>query len=64
MPDKLTQLFDEWNKNSKDVTQFGAFAGGFTKGAVSMRERAIKLAQTKTGNDLINAIGSLSDIPS
>lgn len=63
MPDKLTQLFDAWNKNSKDVTQFGAFQAGFTTSAVSMRDRALKLAQTKTGNDLINAIGSLSDIP-
>jgi hypothetical protein len=63
--DKLRQLYDAWSKSLIEpmIPMFQTFQGGFTAGAVSMRERALKLAQTKKGNELINAIGSLSDIP-
>ena len=63
--DNLTKLFEEWKAANPDATDFQAFQAGFTKSAMSMRERAVKLAQNRTpaDNDLINAIGALSDIP-
>ena len=64
MPDKLHELYDEWKKTIPDnPDDFAVFQGGFTLSAIAMRARAQKLAQTLTGNDLINAIGSLPDIP-
>lgn len=62
MPDKLQDLYQEWSKNNPDAVEFAVFAAGFTAAAVSMRSRALSLAQKLKGNDLINAIGSLPDI--
>ena len=63
MGDKLQEMFDKW-KGSIDPeaerTEFQAFQGGVTAGAVSMRERAMALAGS---NKAKNAIGQLSDIP-
>jgi len=76
--DKLTELFSEWQRNVEAPTLFQAFQGGLTTGAVSMRERAVKVIQTtqdnighrnplrwddEVVNNLINEIGQLSDIP-
>jgi len=62
--DKLTELFNAFTASNPDATAYQAFAAGLTAGAVSMRERAVKVAQTAKGkNDIINGIGSLSDIP-
>jgi hypothetical protein len=63
MGDKLNELFVEWSKSAVAPTDFQLFQGGFTFGAVSMRARAQELAQKKKGNELVNAIGSLPDIP-
>jgi hypothetical protein len=63
MPDMLRKAYDEYRATMKNPTDYQTFQIGYTRGAVAMRARAVKLAQTKTGNDLINAIGSLSDIP-
>jgi hypothetical protein len=75
MADKLTEAFDAWVAAHDDTPQepFAIFQGGFTAAAGSMRERAQKLAQGQASrvsdkdrdlmNDLINAIGSLPDIP-
>lgn len=78
MGDKLSDLFTEYcnevekeHPGSIDNT-FSVFQGGFTKSAQSMRQRAMELVQkanvsgsSLSGrlNDLVNAIGSLSDIP-
>lgn len=65
MADKLKELYDEWEKNAGiDPTTYQAFQAGLTAGAVSMRTRAVHVAQTgKDKNDVINGIGQLSDIP-
>lgn len=63
MPDKLKELYDEWAKAHPDAVEFAVFQAAYTMAAVSMRSRAQALAQKLKGNDLINAIGSLSDIP-
>ena len=64
MADKLTELFNAWQaKAGPDATTFQAFQAGLTAGAVSMRERAVKVAQVgKNKNDVINQIGALGDI--
>ena len=65
--DPLTKLYDEWKKNFPEgVTPeiFQAFQGGFTSGAVHMRQRAMDACGTDPKlNDVKNKIGSLSDIP-
>lgn len=65
MADVLTKMYDDWAKSQPVApTQFSAFQAGLTAGAVSMRSRALKVAQDgKASNDVINKIGSLSDIP-
>ena len=79
MPDKLTEMYEAWRvKIPIGVTEFQAFQGGVTAGAVAMRERAMKVVKDSAPlvavapedvnvaelvNALINAIGSLSDIP-
>ena len=79
MPDKLLEMYEKWIKaNENPTTQFQAFQGGVTAGAVAMRERAMKVVKdsallvavapedvnvAELVNALINAIGSLSDIP-
>jgi hypothetical protein len=64
MADKLQEIYEEWSATVANPVDFAIFAGGFTAGAVSMRERAVKVAQTAKGvNNIINGIGALSDIP-
>jgi sulfate adenylyltransferase subunit 1 (EFTu-like GTPase family) len=74
MSDKLTELYEEWKKENplgfpgqpreRPDDDFKVFQGGFTAGAVSMRGRAVKIAQASNDkNDTINRIGALSDIP-
>ena len=68
MDDKLHQAYEAWKKTVTDPVEFQAFQGGFTAGAVSMRERAMKvttdvLANDWSGNEALNKIGGLSDIP-
>ncbi len=69
MSDKLTEAYEAWKLTQHDTpTQFQVFQGGYTVGAVSMRERAMAsmLELTKdrdfTNDELINAIGALPDI--
>ena len=81
MPDKLTEMYEAWRAKfpfGQILTEFQAFQGGVTAGAVAMRERAMKVVKDSAPlvavapedvkvaelvNALINAIGSLSDIP-
>lgn len=72
MADKLTELFNEATKVNHNVTDFVSFQAGFSKAAVSMRERAMKAVSTTDTkgmpkesalNKITNAIGQLSDIP-
>jgi len=68
MADALGKWHEEYvaeaTKQGVEPTTYGALAYGVTKAAVSMRARAVQKAQTeKSKNDVINAIGSLSDIP-
>jgi hypothetical protein len=68
--DKLNKLFQEWQEKNPSGDLFQAFQGGLTAGAVSMRDRAQKIVQHTVEmkgypnvNEVINAIGSLPDIP-
>jgi len=70
MGDKLKELYTKWAEtegNEDDAGSFKTFQGGFTISAQSMRQRALALVQKANTkgqlNDLVNAIGSLSDIP-
>lgn len=66
MADKLLEIFNAWRATKPEPpTELQLFQGGFTAGAVSLRERAIKTAQNPalTHNDVINKIGALPDIP-
>jgi hypothetical protein len=69
MADKLNDAFNKLLNDNKSATQFQIFQAGYTGGAVSMRERAMKAISGITCNDLNalntikNAIGQLSDIP-
>ena len=64
MADKLTELFEAAQKANPNVSDFVSFQTGFTQAAVSMRTRAVAECQkTKDINKVINAVGSLSDIP-
>lgn len=64
MADALNKLYDQQFKKNPDGSTFSFFQAGFTAAAVSMRSRAIKAAQGKKDvNEIINAIGQLSDIP-
>ena len=65
MMDKLTELFEAWQaKAGPDAILFQAFQAGLTTGAVSMRQRAMKVVADNTDrNKIMNAIGGLSDIP-
>ncbi len=67
--DKLQEMFKKWNDNIAvaPATEFQAFQGGVTAGAVSMRDRAVEAVRSNSAGDvnaIINAIGALSDIPS
>jgi hypothetical protein len=69
--DKLTELFNEYTKKNPNATELQLFQAGLTAGAVSMRVRALSECDKSTSpvgkvniNDLKNAIGQLSDIPS
>jgi hypothetical protein len=69
MEDKLHQAYDAWKKTVTDPVEFQTFQGGFTAGAVSMRERAMKEiskavvdGHVKDADDLTNAIGALPDV--
>lgn len=68
MADKLTEWFND--EVLDDMTSMQVFQAGVTKGAVSMRDRAMKAVQNDPKlpkesllNKITNAIGSLSDIP-
>lgn len=69
MADALTKIYDKYIVDGnlagkQEGVSLACFQAGFTAAAVSMRNRAIKAAQGKTDvNQIINAIGSLSDIP-
>ena len=68
MPDKLTEMYQDFQIKNKNATEFQAFQAGVTAGAVAMRERAMKAAREALDpsgdlNEVLNAIGSLSDIP-
>ena len=72
MADKLTELYEAWRATQPDPAPaqegFPAFQGGFTASAVSMRNRAISIVQSaklpdQVKNNLLTAIGTLSDIP-
>lgn len=72
MADKLTELYHA-EFPADDMGGFAYFQRGFSKSAQSMRQRAMdlvqKLAQKPSVlkqsdvNDVVNAIGSLADIP-
>lgn len=71
MADKLTDMYQA-EFPADDMGGFVYFQRGFSKSAVSMRDRALKIVQDvakgpvvnkKSLNDIINAIGSLPDIP-
>ena len=68
MADKLTEMYNKANVPPPD-SNFQLFQRGVTAGAVSMRTRAMeavrKLDHPALGDldDVINAIGQLSDIP-
>ena len=60
--DTLTKWYSE--KVTEDMDNFQIFQAGVTAGAVSMRERAVKVAQDNDDkNEIINKVGELSDIP-
>ena len=61
--DKLNELFQEWQAKNPSGDLFQAFQGGLTAGAVSMRERAMKAADSGDFDAIRNKIGQLSDIP-
>lgn len=65
MADKLVEMFNDTVKEIGDgATDFQLFQAGFTKAAVSMRERAMKVCDGKKDvNEIKNGIGSLPDIP-
>lgn len=65
MGDKLQDMYNAWKTNAGNpdgtpLTEFQAFQGGVTAGAVSMRERAMAVADS---NEVKDAIGQLPDIP-
>ncbi len=63
MADKLTEMFNDY-RDKNPTADYDSFTAGFTASAVSMRARAVEAAQTHTDrNEIINAIGALSDIP-
>ena len=67
MADKLKEMYDAFmnGRQPHELDSLQLFQGGVTAGAVSMRSRAQKAAQAgkKPDNSVINAIGSLPDIP-
>jgi hypothetical protein len=68
MPDKLQELFDAFKLTTKRPTPLQLFQGGLTVGASTMRQRAVSIISAATmdndaKNALLNAVGSLSDIP-
>lgn len=70
MADTLTKWWDESHDKDDDKADFHSFQLGVTKGAVSMRERAMKAIQNDPKlpkesllNKITNAVGSLPDIP-
>jgi len=73
MADKLTEFFNEFKSKISDPTEFQTFQAGFSKAAVSMRERAMSavdsVLQKQAGNNqtvlnwVKDEIGKLPDIP-
>lgn len=63
--DYLTEQYNKFINEAQSLpTKFQIFQRGFTLAATSMRNRAIKVAQSKTDqNETINGIGQLPDIP-
>jgi len=64
MPDKMVEAYEEFMDANPEAEPGQIFAAAWSQSAVSMRSRAVKIAQTHTDrNDVINGIGSLPDIP-
>jgi hypothetical protein len=68
MPDKLTELFNTWSVDNPAGDLFQAFQGGLSAGSFSTRMRAVAIVQkaqisNDEKNELLTAIGTLSDIP-
>jgi len=68
--DWLGDKYNEWlaDHQKDEPNKFTAFQGGVTTGAVSMRERAMKvvrelLANDSAGNKVLDALGELPDFP-
>lgn len=72
MTDTLNKWFEGYDKEHPVTSKYELFQGGVTRGAVSMRERAMRavlditIADQKPIdliNGIVNTIGKLPDIP-
>lgn len=67
--DTLGTWYENYKQDRNEFhDEYSAFASGVTKGAVSMRERAMKvvrelLANDSAGNKVLDALGELADYP-